>query len=235
MNTHTLPIIAYHRSPLSQKFGIPRQPNLVAVKSTIEFVSPYDHPDAFVGIENYSHLWILWQFHHNKEQAGFRPQVRPPRLGGNDKMGVFATRSMYRPSALGLSVVRLDKVELVDEKIRLHLIGADMADGTPIVDVKPYLPFVDGVADAKGFDKPCVRAVDFDEQAGQSFGKLLHNHQVKSEDWNIISELIAQDPRPAYRQNETNIICTMRYKSVDVDFFMNDEGVLVIADFREIL
>lgn len=234
MNTHTLPIIAYHRSPLSQKFGIPRQPNLVAVKSTIEFVSPYDHPDAFVGIENYSHLWILWQFHHNKEQAGFRPQVRPPRLGGNDKMGVFATRSMYRPSALGLSVVRLDKVELVNEKIRLHLIGADMADGTPIVDVKPYLPFVDGVADAKGFDKPCVRAVQACEKAEQKFAQLVQSQRLDDDDWQIICELVAQDPRPAYRQNEMNVCCAMRYKAVDVDFYMNESEVLVLADFREI-
>lgn len=238
MNTHTLPIIAYHRSPLSQKFGIPRQPNLVAVKSCIEFVPPYDQPEAFVGIENYSHLWVIWQFHKNKhqdkERASFRPQVRPPRLGGNDKMGVFATRSMYRPSALGLSVVELDCVSVVDGRVVLHIVGADMADGTPIVDVKPYLPFVDGVVGATGFDKPTVRTVSVNKKAEQKFHQLLQDDFVIQEDWHIISELIAQDPRPAYRQNEINVVCAMRYKSVDVDFFMNDDGVLVIADFREI-
>ena len=115
--THTLPIIGYHRSPLTQKFGTPRQPNLVAIKSHIEFLPPYGDPNAFVGIENYSHLWVLWQFHHNKPQDGFRPQVRPPRFGGNDKVGVFATRSMYRPSEVGLSVVGLDKVEVIDNQV----------------------------------------------------------------------------------------------------------------------
>ena len=92
---HHLPIIGYHHSPMMDKFGIPRQPNLVALKSHIEFATPFDNPDAFLGIEQYSHLWVLWQFHQNKSQPTFHPKVRPPRLGGNEKMGVFATRSMF--------------------------------------------------------------------------------------------------------------------------------------------
>lgn len=234
MNTHTLPIIGHHHSPLTQKFGIPRQPNLVAIKSHITFITPYDDPDAFAGIENYSHLWVLWLFHHNKAQDNFRPQVRPPRLGGNDKIGVFATRSMYRPSAVGLSVVQFDKLDIVDNRAILHITGADMADGTPILDIKPYLAFVDSVGGATSFDKPTVRSVSWVDNAKQDFTILLQNHTLIQEDKAIISELIAQDPRPAYRQHETDIVCTMRYKAVDVDFCMNGGGELVIMQLRAV-
>lgn len=234
MNIHVLPTIGYHRSPLSQKFGIPRQPNLVAVKSHIRFVAPYGTPDAFVGIEQYSHLWVLWQFHHNKEQANFRPQVRPPRLGGNDKIGVFATRSMYRPSGVGLSVVGLDKVEVVDNQVILHIIGADMVDGTPILDIKPYLPYVDGVREATGFDKPTSRNVIFDNKANDEFNVLIKSGLLTTDDKAVIGELIAQDPRPAYRQSEIGVVCAMRYGAVDVDFVMNEQGVMVVSGVRVI-
>lgn len=234
MNTHTLPIIGHHHSPLTQKFGIPRQPNLVAVKSHISFITPYDDPDAFVGIENYSHLWVLWQFHHNKAQDNFRPQVRPPRLGGNDKIGVFATRSMYRPSAVGLSVVQFDGLEIVDNRAILHITGADMVDGTPILDIKPYLAFVDSVGGATSFDKPAVQSVVFGGSAEQDFEYFLSTHHLILTDKAVISELIAQDPRPAYRQDEIDVVCTMRYKMVDVDFCMNGGGELVIMQLRAV-
>lgn len=233
MKTHSLPIIGYHHSPLTQKFGIPRQPNLVAVKSHIRFVAPFGTPDAFVGIEQYSHLWILWQFHHNKTQDNFRPQVRPPRLGGNDKIGVFATRSMYRPSAVGLSVVVLDKVEVVENQVILHIIGADMADGTPILDIKPYLAFVDSVQHAMSFDKPSVREVKISERARQDFQACCQAHQLICADEEIIIGLIAQDPRPAYQQQQTDTVYSMQYKAVDVDFMMNADGELVILHFRQ--
>lgn len=234
MNTHALPIIGHHHSPLSQKFGVPRQPNLVAVKSHISFVVPYGTPDAFVGIERYSHLWVLWQFHHNKEQANFRPQVRPPRLGGNDKIGVFATRSMYRPSGVGLSVVELDRVEIFDNQVVLHILGADMVDGTPILDIKPYLPYVDSVSGATGHDKPTVRAVMFDKKADDEFDECIKLGVLAPDDKAVIGELIAQDPRPAYRQHETGIVHGMRYKAVDVDFIMNEQGVMMVSRVRVI-
>ncbi|WP_066804913.1 tRNA (N6-threonylcarbamoyladenosine(37)-N6)-methyltransferase TrmO [Moraxella oblonga] len=234
MNTHTLPIIGHHRSPLSQKFGMPRQPNLVAIKSHIEFTPPFDVPDAFVGIEQYSHLWVLWLFHHNKEQAGFRPQVRPPRLGGNDKIGVFATRSMYRPSRVGLSVVAFDRLEIKNNKVILHITGADMIDGTPILDIKPYITFADSLPHATSFDIPTVRSVIMTPQAKQDFVDLSNNNQLNQYDKQIINHLIAQDPRPAYRQHETDIVCAMRYKAVDVDFCMNGDGELVIMQLRAV-
>ncbi|WP_151721754.1 tRNA (N6-threonylcarbamoyladenosine(37)-N6)-methyltransferase TrmO, partial [Acinetobacter ursingii] len=114
MNSVNLPIIGSMHSPYREKFGIPRQPNLVQVESYIEMYEPYNDPLAFEGIEEFSHLWLIWQFHDNKHQQEFekfRPQVRPPRLGGNKKIGVFATRSMYRPAPIGLSVVQFTSIE----------------------------------------------------------------------------------------------------------------------------
>ena len=228
----TVPIIGYHHSPLSQKFGIPRQPNLVGVSSHIEFVSPFDTPSAFVGIEQYSHLWVLWQFHHNKQQDNFRPQVRPPRLGGNDKIGVFATRSMYRPSQMGLSVVALDRVEVIDNKVILHIMGADMVDGTPILDIKPYLAFADSISHTIGVDKPTAKQAIFGDVAKLQVYQLIDEGWLIKNDIAIIQELIAQDPRPAYRQDEARTAFSMRYKAVDVDFWMDERGVLVIFALR---
>jgi tRNA-Thr(GGU) m(6)t(6)A37 methyltransferase TsaA len=155
-NSHQAPIIGYHRAPLSQKFGAPRQPNLVALTSAIEMLAPYDTPAAFEGLEAFSHIWISWQFHHNyrhkdnnQANSSFRAQVRPPRLGGNQKIGVFASRSMYRPSALGLSVVKLERIEIVQGRVLLIIKGADMIDGTPIIDIKPYVAYSDALPDAK--------------------------------------------------------------------------------------
>ncbi len=231
MPNHQMPIIAYHRSPLSQKFGAPRQSGLVAIKSCIEFVMPYATPDAFLGIEQYSHLWVLWQFHHNKPQDNFRPQVRPPRLGGNDKMGVFATRSMYRPSALGLSVVALDGVEIVRGGVVLHIMGADMIDGTPILDVKPYLPYVDSVPQATSHDiqKPPTKHVKFTQEAQVQFAQLVVQDLLQDKDKDLMAALIAQDPRPAYRQHETDVLFVMQYGLVDVGFMMTQDQTLVIS------
>lgn len=234
MTMITFPIIGYHHSPLTQKFGIPRQPNLVQVSSHIEFVPPYDNVAAFEGIENYSHLWIIWQFHHNRPQANFRPQVRPPRFGGNAKMGVFATRSMYRPSPLGLSVVRLERLEVINHKVRLYIIGADMADGTPIFDIKPYLAFSDSITDAisQQIDTPSMRKTVIDTKAKQVFDRLIRQGVLEDADVQIIQGLIAQDPRPAYRQDEVGTIFALRYDGVDVDFLMDETGVLTIVGVR---
>lgn len=234
MTMIAFPIIGYHHSPLTQKFGIPRQPNLVQVSSHIEFVPPYDNVAAFEGIENYSHLWIIWQFHHNRPQANFRPQVRPPRFGGNAKMGVFATRSMYRPSPLGLSVVRLERLEVINHKVRLYIIGADMADGTPIFDIKPYLAFSDSITDAisQQIDTPSMRKTAIDTKVKQVFDGLIRQGVLEDADVQIIQGLIAQDPRPAYRQDEVGTIFALRYDGVDVDFLMDETGVLTIVGVR---
>jgi len=163
---HCAPIIGYHRAPLSQKFGAPRQPNLVALTSVIEMLPPYDTPAAFEGLETFSHIWVSWQFHHNyrkkdtnQTDSSFRAQVRPPRLGGNQKIGVFASRSMYRPSGLGLSVVTLDHIEIVEGRVLLIIKGADMIDGTPIIDIKPYVAYSDAIMDGESGFAPTAPAL----------------------------------------------------------------------------
>lgn len=182
---HRAPMIGYHRAPLSQKFGAPRQPNLVALTSIIEMIAPYDSPAAFAGLDAFSHIWISWQFHHNytnkdthigKGGTGFRAQVRPPRLGGNQKIGVFASRSMYRPSALGLSVVKLESIEVVEGRVLLIISGADMIDGTPIIDIKPYVAYSDALSDAKsGFapTAPDLLEIIITESAYEQFMTLV--------------------------------------------------------------
>ena len=182
-DTHRAPIIGYHRAPLSQKFGAPRQPNLVALTSVIEMLSPYDTPAAFEGLDAFSHIWISWQFHHNyrykdnnQADTGFRPQVRPPRLGGNKKIGVFASRSMYRPSALGLSVVKLEHVKIVQGRVLLTISGADMIDDTPIIDIKPYVAYSDALLEAEsGFAPaaPVLLDVTMTTSAHEQFMKLV--------------------------------------------------------------
>ncbi|MGP9687700.1 tRNA (N6-threonylcarbamoyladenosine(37)-N6)-methyltransferase TrmO [Psychrobacter sp. AOP22-C1-C5] len=184
-NHHPVPIIGYHRAPLTQKFGAPRQPNLVALTSVIEMLVPYDTPAAFVGLEAFSHIWVSWQFHQNyinkensvnKADSSFRPQVRPPRLGGNQKIGVFASRSMYRPSSLGLSVVKLERIEVVQGRVLLVISGADMIDATPIVDIKPYVAYSDAIAHAEsGFAPaaPILLEVTITEVAYGQFISLI--------------------------------------------------------------
>lgn len=262
MSCHVAPIIGHHRAPLSQKFGAPRQPNLVALTSVVEMVAPYDNPAAFAGLEAFSHIWISWQFHHNHmkqvDTPSFRAQVRPPRLGGNQKIGVFASRSMYRPSQLGLSVVKLERVEVRQGRALLIISGADMIDGTPIIDIKPYVAYSDvQMAAVSGFaaDAPTALSVLMSEQADKQFVHIVSAHKVttdKSEptiaallegiqhrlqpaDSEHIQALIAQDPRPAYRRAEMNTPFVMRYKDVDVSFCQLQSGVLQITSINVVI
>ena len=266
------PIIGYHRAPLTQKFGAPRQPNLVALISIIEMLAPYDDPAAFMGLEAFSHIWISWQFHHNyvnknnslnNADSRFRPQVRPPRLGGNQKIGVFASRSMYRPSALGLSVVKLERIEIVEGRVLLVISGADMIDATPVIDIKPYVAYSDAIMHAEsGFapSAPLLSEVTMTESAHEQFMDLVnteknekladnatgaeldtvaaHIHQIQQQllvsDMDTIQALIAQDPRPAYRRDDIKTAFVMRYKSVDVTFWLIESKHLQITDVVEV-
>ena len=147
----TVDVIAHIRTDLTDKFGVPRQSGLVPeLGGTIVLEPPYRNPDALRGLEGFSHLWLIFQF-HRAVRAEWSPTVRPPRLGGNRRMGVFATRSPFRPNAIGLSCVKLEEVRL-DEKLGpvLYVSGADLVDGTPILDIKPYLPYADCHPEATG-------------------------------------------------------------------------------------
>lgn len=181
-----------------EKFGIPRQPNLApAAQGVVELFEPYNQPAAVKGLENTSHLWIEFLFHQNNDVA-WRPSIRPPRLGGNRKMGVFATRSPVRPNALGLSVVALERVEIGKNGVFLHISGVDMVSGTPVLDIKPYVPYVDSVPQAvNGFAEsaPSMMPVLWYEEI---LTQLEDNPAFKK----LIEQVLQQDPRPQYHALE---------------------------------
>lgn len=184
--------VAILRSPFAEKFGVPRQGNLAPhVICRLVPQAGFDNPDFWRGIEQFSHLWLIWGFHCNAGQ-GYRPTVRPPRLGGNTRLGVFATRSPFRPNGLGLSVVRLVSVEADGT---LCVSGADMVDGTPIYDVKPYIPYADAVPGASaGFTEVPRKML-----AVQCDCPLPPDTPP---DWvQAMQETLAQDPRPAYHND----------------------------------
>ncbi|NHC05094.1 tRNA (N6-threonylcarbamoyladenosine(37)-N6)-methyltransferase TrmO [Acinetobacter sp. 187] len=230
MSELKMPIIGYMQSPYQEKFGIPRQPNLVNVESYIEIVEPYNDLLAFEGIDAFSHLWLIWQFHDNKNQqdtAKFRPQVRPPRLGGNQKIGVFATRSMYRPSPLGLSVVQFTKVEKVGKSVRLYVTGSDLLNGTPILDIKPYIQYSDAVMDAhSGYaqDEPVRKKVIWSEAAAETRDGLVAKHHITLQLIGELEQVLSLDPRPAY-QNDPERVYGMKFANVDVRFVVRDQEI----------
>ena len=232
MTELSLPIIGIMRSPYVEKFGIPRQPNLVQVESFIEMLAPYNVMEAFEGIEEFSHLWLIWQFHDNKNQQQldkFRPQVRPPRLGGNKKIGVFATRSMYRPAPVGLSVVQLKQVKKVGNIVRVYVTGSDLLDGTPILDIKPYIQYSDAVLDAQsGYaqDRPVVKQVRWSEHACQSRTDLLQQAKIDQQYIAGRESVLALDRRPAYHDDAQRIY-GMRFGQMNIKFSCSDEAIVI--------
>jgi len=193
--------VAICRTPYKQKFGIPRQPGLVNAVGYIEFEPDFNHLDAVRGIEQYSHLWLLFSFHENLAQ-GWKTTVRPPRLGGNEKLGVFATRSTFRPNGIGQSVVKLHGEVQRKGKVCLVISGMDLLDGTPIVDIKPYVPFSDAITDAKGGiaqDAPILVPLTYTALASQQIN--LYSQQQQYQDLAALIEgVLSQDPRPAYKK-----------------------------------
>lgn len=208
--------VAYIRSPYAEKFGVPRQGNLVPhAVSEIVFEPDYCNEDCVRGLSEFSHIWLIWQFHCNGDE--WHPTVRPPRLGGNTRLGVFATRSPFRPNALGLSVVRLLSVEPGPV---LRVSGADMVDGTPIYDIKPYIPYADSVPEASsGFTASVWEALSV---------KLPDTlPESVSEEWlAALQETLAQDPRPAY-QNDPQRLYHMVLKPFEVHFRVEDNCAIV--------
>ncbi len=202
MKELTLSPIGIIHSPYKEKFSVPRQPELVQVGGVVELLPPFNQPECVRGLEQFSHLWLIFQF-DKIPQGKWSPTVRPPRLGGNERIGVFATRSTHRPNPLGLSKVKLERVEINQGKVLLHLESVDLVDGTPIFDIKPYIAFVDSEPNANsGFaqEKPLLQLkVEWTEQAKQQLQKLqiLTPHFER-----IVEQVLAQDPRPAYQQNK---------------------------------
>ncbi len=198
MDEYSITPIGYIESPFDEKFAVPRQSSLIQHGNFfIHFYEPYCNEQAFSGIDEFSHLWVTFLFDLVPLQQHFAPMVRPPRLGGNVQKGVFATRSPFRPNRLGLSVVELEKVVLLDNKVSLKIKGIDVVNNTPVVDIKPYIKFVDAIPNAcSGFasEPPPQLPVIFTEQALQKIAIF-----AIPEFQDIISDVLAQDPRPAYR------------------------------------
>ena len=214
-------IIAHIKSDFPEKFGIPRQSGLTGLVSQIIFESEYRVPEAFRGLEGYSHIWILWQF-SEAIQKEWSPTVRPPKLGGNTRMGVFATRSPFRPNPIGLSSVKLEKIDFdCKEAPVLYVRGADIMDGTPVYDIKPYLAYTDSHPEAAGgFSVPDSGEklqVEFSEGQLEKLPECLRNG---------LTEALAQDPRPAY-QNSPERVYIMDFAEFEVHFTVV-ENVLTV-------
>ena len=225
-NLMNLKVIAKIHTDFPTKFGIPRQSGLVEeLKATIVFEPEYRVADAVRGLEEFSHIWLVWQF-SEAVREGWSPTVRPPRLGGNKRMGVFATRSPFRPNAIGLSSVKLERVELSkDLGPVLHVGGADLMDGTPIYDIKPYLPHVDShPAAAGGFAAPLTAyALDVD------FPEELLARVAKDRQEGLLA-VLKQDPRPAY-QKDPNRVYGFPFAGREIKFTVDDErGLLMVRD-----
>lgn len=216
--------IAYFRSPFATKFGVPKQSGLVdCLQGTIEFVPHYRNADALRGIDEFDYLWLVWEFSANKH-AATSPVVRPPLLGGNVRMGVFATRSPFRPNRLGLSSVRIANVELDTTRGPLiHVLGADLMDGTPIYDIKPYVAYADCHPDARsGFvDKHAIRRLTV--IIPQSVSSKFDDSELEA-----LRKVLELDPRPQYHDDPKKVY-GMMYAGIDVKFCVAD-GVLTVVD-----
>ncbi len=222
--THTISVIAHIRNDYTEKFGIPRQSGLVdAVPAKIVFEPAYRNPDAFRGLEGYSHLWLIWQFSKAVREE-WSPTVRPPRLGGNKRMGVFATRSPFRPNPIGLSSVKLTGIDLhTPEGPVLYISGADLLDGTPIYDIKPYLAYTDSHPEAtggfaKGPGEGALTVILPEELETKIPARLLDG----------VLALLQEDPRPGY-QNDPDRIYMMVFGGIEVHFSV-DNTVLTVKD-----
>lgn len=219
--------IAYAHTDFPEKFGIPRQSGRTALRSRIVFLPRYRHPDALRGIEGYSHLWLLWHFSEAKGDGTFHPTVRPPRLGGNARVGVFATRSPYRPNPIGLSSVRLVGVERTEgEGCVLVVEGADLLDGTPIFDIKPYLPTTDLHFGAKGGFADEVK----DYHLAVLCDEALLSRIPEEKRAGLLS-LLADDPRPAY-QSDPDRVYGFLFAGFEIKFTVAD-GTLTVKDITE--
>ena len=221
-------VIARIRSDFSSKFGVPRQSGLVdALTAAIVFEPEFRNADAVRGLEGFSHIWLIWAF-HQAVRDNWSPTVRPPRLGGNARMGVFATRSPFRPNPIGLSSVKLDRVEFTNDLGPIiHVRGADWVDGTPIFDIKPYIPYADAHPDARGGFASAP--------AGATLQVVIPSallEKVPTDRRKALRGVLAQDPRPHY-QNDPERVYGFQFAKLEVKFSVNEQ-VLTVRDIQPI-
>lgn len=223
-----LNIIAHIRTDFTSKFGIPRQSGLIdELEATIIFEPEYRNPDALRGLDEYTHLWILWQFSECIDKE-WTPTVRPPRLGGNKRMGVFATRSPFRPNPIGLSCVKLIGIEKTEKHgCIIRVSGADLLDGTPIYDIKPYLPYVDSHPEASNGFALNEKDGSLEVNIPDELIKLIPYEKQAA-----LKAVLAQDPRPGY-QDDPNRIYGIEFTGFDVRFMINN-SILTVVEIKEI-
>ena len=219
----SMQVIARIHTDFATKFGVPRQSGLVdALEATIVFEPPYRNADALRGLEGFSHLWLVWVFDQAIRKE-WSPTVRPPRLGGNARMGVFATRSPFRPNPIALSAVKLDHVELTaDLGPVIHIRGADLMDGTPILDIKPYIPYADCHPDALGGFAAAP--------AGETLDVTIPEHlleRLPEDRREALRGVLAQDPRPHY-QHDPERVYGFGFAGMEVKFSVNDTCLTVV-------
>ena len=221
--------IAHIRTDFPEKFGIPRQSGLArSLRGRIVFEPEYRNPDALRGLEDFSHIWLIWEFSANRSTSTWQPTVRPPRLGGNASMGVFATRSPFRPNPLGLSCVKLESIEFsTNEGPVIHVCGADLMDGTPIYDIKPYIRYADSRPDA------LCGYVDLLHEAGLEVycpDEVCSVVKDKAKLQALI-ETLKLDPRPSYH-NDPDRVYGMSFSGYNVRFRVS-EGILYVMEITD--
>ena len=219
----TITPIAFIKTDFTEKFGIPRQSGRApSLRAEIVFLEKYRQAEALQGIEGFSHLWLIFDF-SKTEEKDFTPTVRPPRLGGNKRVGVFASRSPFRPNRLGLSCVKLEEIKHTEKGAVLVVSGADLLDGTPIFDIKPYLPFCDAIEDAVGGyadkEKDYKLTVSFEESL---LDKIPNDKQAG------VLECLADDPRPSY-QKDAQRIYGMSFAGFEIKFTVDEQHLTVIS------
>lgn len=229
-NKLTVNAIGKVESPYKEKFAIPRQPGLVtAAHGRVILIGDANNVELVKGLSQFSHIWLLFIFHGTQDQ-GWKSLVRPPRLGGNKKMGVFATRSTFRPNPIGMSVVKLESIEQKEQQVILNISGLDLLDKTPIIDIKPYIPYSDALSHADaGFAKhePENKInVTFSEKVQQTITKLAAQIPELAL---LIEQVLMQDPRPAYKQNkEDKKIYGMNLYNLNIQWQMQSLTSLVV-------
>lgn len=234
MSDLTLTPVAIIHSPYKEKFSVPRQPDLVQDGTGwLELLPPYNSPDCVRGLEQFSHLWLIFQF-DQIPQGKWQPTVRPPRLGGNQRVGVFASRATHRPNPLGLSKVALQGIDYSNGKVRLQLGSVDLVDGTPIFDIKPYLAYADSEPNAiSGFaqHKPPVNLqVKFSPMAQTAVQKI---EEFQPHFQRFLTEVLQQDPRPAYQQGQlSRRIYGVHLFEFNVRFCFQEQGKVEVVEIE---
>ena len=214
--------VAYFRAPMSEKFGLPRQAGVAgSLRGTVVLEPEYRSPDALRGLEDFDYVWLLWEFHLNRETASGSLTVRPPRLGGNERVGVFASRSPYRPNRLGLSSVRVESVDAAKGEIRV--LGADLADGTPIYDIKPYVAYADSHPGVRSGFVDGHEWKPLDVRLPKEFFPYFSPDHIDG-----LFEILAQDPRPQY-QDDPERIYGLLYEGRNIKFKVADGVLTVVA------